>query len=63
MSPQASRGSNSISHLGIESSSQLNKSLSKQPLGHNKAKSSEERCEQCHFWESGAEVGRGVAGS
>lgn len=39
MYPQASHGSNGILHLGTESSSQLYKSLSKQPLGHNKAKS------------------------
>lgn len=39
MYPQASHGSNRILHLGTESSSQLYKSLSKQPLGHNKAKS------------------------
>lgn len=56
MYPQASHGSNRILHLGTESSSQLYKSLSKQPLGHNKAKSGEEGSEQCHFWESSVEV-------
>lgn len=43
MYPQASHGSNRILHLGTESSSQLYKSLSKQPVGHNKAKRGEER--------------------
>lgn len=50
MYPQASHGSNRILHLGTESSSKLYKSLSKQPLGHNKAKSEEEQSEECHFW-------------
>lgn len=51
MHPQASHGSNRILHLGTESSSQLYKSLSKQPLGHNNTKSKEEENEQCHIWE------------
>jgi len=55
MYPQACHDSNRILHLGTESSSQLYKSLSKQPLGHNKAKeprggkSSVERREQGHW--------------